>query len=65
MTRVLVVEDEESFSDALAFMLEREGYEVAVAADGNVALEELVENAVARAEAIAEKCFRGFMPVNR
>ena len=32
---------------------------------GNVALEELVENAVARAEAIAEKCFRGFMPVNR
>ncbi len=40
MTRVLVVEDEESFSDALTFMLEREGYEVAVAADGNVALEE-------------------------
>lgn len=39
MTRVLVVEDEESFSDALTFMLEREGYEVAVAADGNVALE--------------------------
>jgi two-component system response regulator RegX3 len=37
---VLVVEDEESFSDALTFMLEREGYEVAVAADGNVALEE-------------------------
>ena len=25
MTRVLVVEDEESFSDALTFMLEREG----------------------------------------
>jgi two-component system response regulator RegX3 len=40
VTRVLVVEDEESFSDALTFMLEREGYEVAVAADGNVALEE-------------------------
>ena len=40
MTRVLVIEDEESFSDALTFMLEREGYEVAVAADGNVALEE-------------------------
>ena len=40
MTRVLVVEDEESFSDALTFMLEREGYEVAVAADGNAALEE-------------------------
>jgi two-component system response regulator RegX3 len=40
VTRVLVVEDEESFSDALTFMLEREGYEVAVAADGNAALEE-------------------------
>ena len=40
MTRVLVVEDEESFSDALTFMLEREGYEVAGAADGNAALEE-------------------------
>ena len=39
MTRVLVVEDEESFSDALTFMLEREGYEVAVAADGNAAIE--------------------------
>ena len=40
MTRVLVVEDEESFSDALTFMLEREGYEVAVVADGNAAIEE-------------------------
>lgn len=38
MTRVLVVEDEESFSDALSFMLRREGYEVVVAADGNEAL---------------------------
>lgn len=40
MTRVLVVEDEESFSDALSFMLRREGYEVGVAADGATALEE-------------------------
>jgi two-component system response regulator RegX3 len=39
MTRVLVVEDEESFSEALAFMLRREGYEVEVAADGNSAVE--------------------------
>ena len=31
MTRVLVVEDEESFSDALSYMLRREGYEVEVA----------------------------------
>jgi two-component system response regulator RegX3 len=38
MTRVLVVEDEESFSDALSFMLRREGYEVEVAANGLDAL---------------------------
>ena len=40
MTRVLVVEDEESFSDALSFMLRREGYEVGIAPDGARALEE-------------------------
>ncbi|HZG93147.1 MAG TPA: response regulator transcription factor [Mycobacteriales bacterium] len=34
MTRVLVVEDEESFSDPVAYMLRREGYEVSVAATG-------------------------------
>ena len=34
VTRVLVVEDEESYSDALAYMLRKEGYEVAIAADG-------------------------------
>jgi two-component system, OmpR family, response regulator RegX3 len=34
MTRVLVVEDEESFSDALSYMLRREGYEVEVAENG-------------------------------
>lgn len=34
MTRVLVVEDEESFSDALSYMLRKEGYEVAVASNG-------------------------------
>lgn len=39
MTRVLVVEDEESFSEALSFMLRKEGYEVAVAADGPTAIE--------------------------
>jgi len=32
MTRVLVVEDEESYSDALSYMLRKEGFEVAVAA---------------------------------
>jgi two-component system response regulator RegX3 len=35
----MVVEDEESFSEALAVMLKREGYEVEVANDGNLALE--------------------------
>jgi two-component system, OmpR family, response regulator RegX3 len=40
VTRVLVVEDEESFSDALSFMLRREGYEVGIAVDGTQALEE-------------------------
>ena len=38
MTRVLVVEDEESFSEALSYMLRREGFEVAVAATGPDAL---------------------------
>ncbi len=40
MTRVLVVEDEESFSEALSFMLRREGFEVAVAETGPGALAE-------------------------
>ncbi len=44
MTRVLVVEDEESYSDALAYMLRKEGYEVAIAADGNAALAEFERN---------------------
>ncbi len=35
MTRVLVVEDEESFSDALSFLLRKEGFEVSVADDGS------------------------------
>ena len=39
MTHVLVVEDEESFSDALSYMLRKEGFEVAVAATGPDALE--------------------------
>ena len=39
MTHVLIVEDEVSFSDALSFMLRKEGFEVSVAADGNTGLE--------------------------
>jgi two-component system response regulator RegX3 len=38
VTRVLVVEDEESFSSTLAYQLQREGFEVAVAATGPDAL---------------------------
>ncbi|HEY8475008.1 MAG TPA: response regulator transcription factor [Natronosporangium sp.] len=40
MARVLVVEDEESFSDALSYMLRKEGFEVSVADTGPKALTE-------------------------
>ncbi len=39
MTRILLVEDEIALSDPLSFLLEREGYEVEVAADGPSAIE--------------------------
>ncbi len=44
MTRILVVEDEESFSDPLSYLLRKEGYEVAVAEDGPAALDEFDRN---------------------
>ncbi|WP_037573845.1 response regulator transcription factor [Phaeacidiphilus oryzae] len=44
MTRVLVVEDEESFSDALSYMLRKEGFEVAVSATGPDALDQFERN---------------------
>src|SRR5205809_2135198 len=40
LARVLVVEDEESFSDALSYMLRKEGFEVSVAGTGTDALTE-------------------------
>jgi two-component system, OmpR family, response regulator RegX3 len=40
LARVLVVEDEESFSDALSYMLRKEGFEVSVAPTGTTALTE-------------------------
>jgi two-component system response regulator RegX3 len=40
MTRILVVEDEESFSDPLSYLLRKEGYEVGVAESGTDALAE-------------------------
>lgn len=44
MTRVLVVEDEESYSEALSYMLRKEGFEVAIAENGDDALKEFDRN---------------------
>ena len=38
MTKILIVEDESSFSEALAYLLGKEGFEVSVAEDGRAAL---------------------------
>lgn len=40
MTRILVVEDETSFSEALVFLLQKEGFEVGVADTGTKAVSE-------------------------
>ena len=39
MTHILIVEDESSFSDALSFLLSKEGFEVSIAETGRAALE--------------------------
>lgn len=39
MTKILIVEDETSFSEALAFLLGKEGFEVSVAEDGQQAID--------------------------
>jgi two-component system response regulator RegX3 len=44
MTRVLVVEDEESYADALSYMLRKEGYDVSLAATGPDALADFDRN---------------------
>lgn len=44
MTRVLIVEDEESFADPLAFLLRKEGFTAAVAGTGQQALDEFDRN---------------------
>lgn len=44
MTRILIVEDESSFSEALAFLLGKEGFEVSVAEDGRKAIEQFKKN---------------------
>ncbi|WP_353987404.1 response regulator transcription factor [Ruicaihuangia caeni] len=40
MTRILIVEDEPSLSEPLAYLLEREGYQTAIAEDGPAGLAE-------------------------
>ncbi|MDN6557363.1 MAG: response regulator transcription factor [Acidipropionibacterium acidipropionici] len=40
MTRVLIIEDEESYREATAYMLRKEGYDVVEAADGRSGLAE-------------------------
>jgi two-component system response regulator RegX3 len=44
MTRILIIEDESSLSDPLAYLLEREGYETAIAADGREGVNEFERN---------------------
>ena len=38
MSRILMIEDEQSFSETVSFMLEKEGFEVRVAASGDAGL---------------------------
>lgn len=40
MTRILVVEDESSFSEAISFLLRKEGFEVGVAETGQAGIDE-------------------------
>jgi two-component system response regulator RegX3 len=44
MTKILIIEDEASFSDAIKFLLEKEGFEVAVANNGQVGITEFQKN---------------------
>ncbi|HEX4402480.1 MAG TPA: response regulator transcription factor [Galbitalea sp.] len=44
MTRILIVEDEPSLAEPLAFLLEREGYEPTIASDGPAAVAEFERN---------------------
>ena len=44
MTRILIIEDEASYRDATSFMLSKEGFEVATAADGADGLAEFDRN---------------------
>ena len=43
-TTILIVEDEESLADPLAYLLQKEGFEALVAADGQTALSDFAAN---------------------
>ena len=44
MTRILIIEDEESYREALTYMLNKEGFDVAAEADGESGLAEYDRN---------------------
>ena len=44
MTRILIIEDEASYRAAIAYMLQREGFDMAEAADGTAGLAEYERN---------------------
>ena len=44
MTKILIVEDEASFSEALEFLLKKEGFDVEVAEDGRQGLDKFAAN---------------------
>lgn len=44
MTKILIVEDESSFSEALEFLLKKEGFDVEVAENGRIAIEKFEAN---------------------
>ena len=44
MTRILIVEDEQSFSEPLSFLLGKEGYQTDIASDGLIAVEKFNKN---------------------
>ena len=39
MTKILIIEDEQSFSDAITFLLKKEGFDVAVANNGQAGID--------------------------
>ena len=44
MTKILIIEDEVSFSEAITFLLKKEGFEVSVANNGQAGLNDFDKN---------------------